>query len=97
MKYLGQFSNNNDIATKKDLPTVNNNTITITQGGVTKGSFTLNQSSDTTIDVDAGGGGGGNLPTTSTAGQVLKSTSTEGTVEWGYLDACQTIVLGEND
>lgn len=41
------------------LPTVNNATITITQGGVTKGSFSLNQASGDTIALDAGGGGGG--------------------------------------
>lgn len=41
------------------IPTVNNPTITITQGGVTKGSFTLNQSTGDTIALDAGGGGGG--------------------------------------
>lgn len=35
---------------------VNNPTITITQGGTTKGSFTLNQSSGATIALDAGGG-----------------------------------------
>lgn len=46
------------ILNKPTIPTVNNPTITITQGGVTKGSFTLNQSSNQTIDVDAGGGGG---------------------------------------
>lgn len=40
------------------IPTVNNATITITQGGVTKGSFTLNQASGDTIALDAGGGGG---------------------------------------
>lgn len=39
------------------IPTVNNPTITITQGGVTKGSFTLNQSTGDTIALDAGGGG----------------------------------------
>ena len=38
------------------VPTVNNPTITITQGGVTKGSFTLNQSEGDTIELDAGGG-----------------------------------------
>lgn len=38
------------------IPTVNNSTITITQGGVSKGSFTLNQSSGETIALDAGGG-----------------------------------------
>lgn len=47
-----------DKADTSDIPTVNNPTITITQGGVTKGSFSLNQSSNATIDVDAGGGGG---------------------------------------
>lgn len=44
------------------IPTVNNPTITITQGGVTKGSFTLNQASGDTIALDAGGGGGGLNP-----------------------------------
>lgn len=39
-------------------PTINNSTITLTQGGVTKGSFTLNQASSATIDLDAGGGNG---------------------------------------
>lgn len=42
------------------IPTVNNPTITITQCGVTKGSFTLNQASGDTIALDAGGAGGGN-------------------------------------
>ena len=45
------------MALTNDIPTVNNPTITITQGGVTKGSFTLNQSSDQTIALDSGGGG----------------------------------------
>jgi len=38
-------------------PTIGNGTITITQGGVTKGTFTTNQSGDSTIALDAGGGG----------------------------------------
>jgi len=42
----------NDLTNKPTIPTVNDNTITITQGGVTKGSFTLNQSTNQTIDVD---------------------------------------------
>lgn len=41
--------------TSSALPTVNNPTITITQGGTTKGSFTLNQSTNASIDLDAGG------------------------------------------
>ena len=32
--------------------------ITITQGGVAKGSFTVNQTGPTEIDLDEGGGGG---------------------------------------
>lgn len=44
------------VAVVPAIPTVNNSTITITQGGVTKGSFTLNQSSGDTIALDAGGG-----------------------------------------
>ena len=42
------------LATTDDIPTVNNPTITFTQGGVTKGSITLNQSGDQTIALDEG-------------------------------------------
>lgn len=42
------------------IPTVNNATLTITQGGTTKGTFTANASSNVTIDLDAGGGSGAN-------------------------------------
>lgn len=48
-----------DLNNKPTIPTVNNATITFTQGGTTKGSFTLNQSSNQTIALEAGGGGGG--------------------------------------
>jgi hypothetical protein len=41
------------------IPTVNNATITFTQGGVTKGTITTNQSNNQTIALDAGGSGGG--------------------------------------
>lgn len=47
-----------DLTNKPTIPTVNNATITLTQGGVTKGSFTLNQSGNDTIALDAGGAGG---------------------------------------
>lgn len=43
------------VAVVPAIPTVNDSTITITQGGVTKGSFTLNQASGDTIALDAGG------------------------------------------
>ena len=38
---------------------VKNSTITVKQGDVTKGSFTLNQASNYTLSLDSGGGGGG--------------------------------------
>lgn len=44
---------------------VNNSTVTIRQGGVDKGSFTLNQAEDATIELDAGSGS--NMYATSSA------------------------------
>lgn len=44
------------IKNKPTIPSVGNGTITITQGGTTKGSFTTNQSGNATISLDAGGG-----------------------------------------
>lgn len=52
-------SNPNGYITSADLPTVNNATITFTQGGTTKGTITLNQSTNQTIALDAGSSGGG--------------------------------------
>lgn len=42
-----------------DLPTVGNGTISLVQGGVLKGTFTVNQDFNEIINLDAGGGGGG--------------------------------------
>lgn len=39
----------NDLSNKPNIPTVGNGTITITQNGATKGTFTTNQSGNTTI------------------------------------------------
>lgn len=47
----------NDLSDTPTIPTVNNATLTITQGGTTKGTFTANASENVTIDLDAGGGG----------------------------------------
>ena len=44
--------NDKEIATIDQIPTVGNGTITITQGGVTKGTFTTNQSGNSTIQLD---------------------------------------------
>lgn len=48
---------------------VNNSTVTIKQGGVDKGSFTLNQAEDATIELDAGSAGesGSSMYATSSA------------------------------
>lgn len=70
------------------VPTVNNPTITITQGGVTKGSFTLNQSSSDTIALDAGGGS--SLPSqTGHAGEFLTTDGTD--ASWATVYAMQII------
>ena len=42
-----------DYITSKDLPPVYDSTITVKQGSVTKGTFTLNQSQNLTINLDA--------------------------------------------
>lgn len=60
-----------EVTNKPTIPTVGNGTITITQGGVSKGTFTTNQSGNTTIALDAGGGGG----TTYTAGSGIDITN----------------------
>lgn len=48
---------NGTVAMTSDIPTVNNPTITFTQGGTTKGTITLNQSSNQTIALDGGSSG----------------------------------------
>ena len=62
----GELSSQTDLkimldskADNSEIPTVNNPTITFTQGNAVKGSITLNQANDQTISLDAGGGGGG--------------------------------------
>lgn len=42
-------------ADTSDIPTVNNGTLTVTQGGTTLGTFTANQSGNSTVDIPAGG------------------------------------------
>ena len=65
-----------DLTGTPTIPTVNDATITITQGGVTKGSFTLNQSSGDTIALDAGGGS--SLPSqTGHSGEFLTTDGTD--------------------
>lgn len=56
-----------DLVNTPTIPTVNNATLTITQGGVSKGTFTANASSDTTIALDAGG-------SSRNIGEIVEST-----------------------
>lgn len=75
-----------DLTNTPTIPAVGDGTITITQGGVTKGTFTTNQSGNTTIDVDAGGS---SLP--SQTGQSGKFLTTDGTdASWANVDALPT-------
>ena len=71
----GSTAGGHALAKKASIPTVNDATITVTQGGATKGTFTTNQSSASTIALDA-------VPTvndstiTITQGGVTKGTFT---------------------
>ena len=58
-----------DLTGTPTIPTVNNATLTITQGGTAKGTFTANASSDVTIALDAGGGG-----SSRNIGEIVAST-----------------------
>lgn len=60
----------NDLTDKPSIPTVNNATLTIKQGGTTKGTFTANANTDVEIDLDEGGGG-----STYTAGNGIDITN----------------------
>jgi hypothetical protein len=52
---------------------VNNSTVTIKQGGVDKGSFTLNQAEDATIELDAGSTGESGSSMYATSSAISKS------------------------
>lgn len=53
-----QLQNDSGFITSASLPTVNNGTLTIQQDGVTVGTFTANQSGNTTVNLTSGGGSG---------------------------------------
>lgn len=59
------------ILNKPTIPVVNNSTIQFTQGGVSKGSFTLNQSAGATIALDAGGSGSSGITNDATGTDSL--------------------------
>lgn len=83
----------NDLSNKPTIPSVYNPTITITQGGVSKGSFTLNQSTGDTIALDAGGSA---IP--STSGQAGKFLTNDGTdLSWGTATVVNFKEWGANE
>lgn len=63
-----------NVQNKPSIPTVNDTTITIKQGGATKGTFTLNQATPKTIELDAGGGSNDGW---SSVGLRLKSSGSD--------------------
>lgn len=86
------------VALKSDIPsvpTVNDSTITFTQGGVTKGSFSLNQATNQTIELDAGGGGSTtNMVTTDTNQDITGEKTFVGTKRIKFKQSSQEDRLG---
>lgn len=85
----------NDLTGKPTIPTVGNGTITVNQGGVLKGTFTTNQSGNTTIDLDAGGGGAVFPTQTGHAGEFLTTDGSD--VAWDVATAVTFRVWGANE
>ena len=79
----------NDLTNKPTIPTVNDSTITFTQGGVTKGTITLNQSSDQTIALD-GSSTPSNMVTTNTTQTITGDKTFTGSF---YVNSSNIITL----
>ena len=74
-----QLQNDSGFITSSSLPTVNNGTLTIQQDGTTVGTFTANQSGNTTVNLTSGGGGGeGTFSGTILGGFVGSASQTPG-------------------
>lgn len=56
LKEVATTGNYNDLINKPTIPEVGDGTITIKQGDTVKGSFSVNDKTDKTIELDAGGG-----------------------------------------
>lgn len=67
---------------------VNNSTVTIKQGGVDKGSFTLNQAEDATIELDAGSAGESGSSMYATSSAISKGAP-------AYKEAANPIKVGD--
>lgn len=75
--FTGSYNDLTDKPTIPVVPTIGDATITITQGGVTKGSFGVNDTENKTIALDAGGGGG-SVPDVTGSATVDNNTGTPG-------------------
>lgn len=67
---------------------VNNSTVTIKQGGVDKGSFTLNQAEDATIELDAGSAGESGSSMYATSSAISKGVP-------AHIEAANPIKVGD--
>ena len=67
---------------------VNNSTVTIKQGGVDKGSFTLNQADNATIELDAGGAGESGSSMYATSSAISKGVP-------AHIEAANPIKVGD--
>ena len=81
----------NDLSSKPTIPTVNNATLTITQDGVSKGTFTANASSDVTIALEAGAlpsqtGHSGEFLTTNGSSSSWATVPTATQSDWNQSD-----------
>jgi len=81
--------NYNDLSNKPTIPVVNNSTITLTQGGSTMGSFTLNQAGDATIALNGESGG-------ATWGLITGTLSDQTDLDAAFAAKQDTLVSGTN-
>ena len=83
----GTIAVSTTIASKTD---IGNGTITFTQGGVAKGTITVNQTSDTTIALDAGGGGSVDIDNLSITENLSNEIQTVGVIDSNGGNAIKT-------
>lgn len=70
---LTAYATKDELTAYAETSDIKDSTITFTQGGVTKGSFTLNQATSATIALDAGGGDMSNYYTKSETDGLLST------------------------
>lgn len=81
----------NDLTDKPTIPTVNDGTLTIQQNGTTVGTFTANQSGNTTVNLTGGGG------STYTEGDGIDITNNAISVDTTFTDASTRTNIASGD